>query len=316
MKGVKINVIILGIAIFAMPLYIVSAQNPNSTCIEIQTNLNIGNGGTRKSSIILLQNFLRSQGHLNSESTGYFGPATFNAVKAFQKTRGLQAVGNVGPQTRAEIKKVSCVVAVAPVQNPAPVVKPVTQLSQVVSVIAKADLPYSADNFSEWQRNWGVTSKTETGSLLLKSADDETSVQVSLPRSKDWTDYKYSVNVTVTNGNIMLVGRKVDDKNLIICAFSGNNVQIQQRLNDKLTVLESVTIPEMSSSVYFQRNLSVSMRVRGDTVGCSLVGGEDNVTYKGIDNKLLKGGIGIQSWYAAPGGAKIELKNVSVEKLD
>jgi peptidoglycan hydrolase-like protein with peptidoglycan-binding domain len=302
---------IIAITVFLVPF--AYAQGATTVCADIQTSLNLGSGNSKKAEVVKLQNFLRTQGYLNSESTGYFGQATFNAVKAFQKAKGLQVVGNVGPQTRAEIKKVSCVVATnSPVQNTAPTVKPAQQVAQAVSVIAKADLPYSADNFSEWQKAWGVVTKSETGSLLLKSSGSETSVQATLPKSKDWTDYKYTANVTVTNGNIMLVARKVDDKNLLICAFSGNNVQIQQRLNDKVTVLKSVTISEMSSSVYFQKNLSVSMRVKGDTVGCSLVGSEDNVSYTGIDKKLSKGGIGIQSWYAAPGSAKIELKNVSV----
>lgn len=292
------------------------AQGATTACTDIQASLNLGSGNSKKVEVIKLQDFLRTQGHLNSESTGYFGQATFNAVKAFQKAKGLQAVGNVGPQTRAEIKKASCSVAVVPTQNSTPVVKPVTQVAQAVNVVAKSDLPYNADNFSDWQRSWGVITKTETGSLLLKSSEGETSVQATLPRSKDWADYKYTVNATVTNGNIMLVSRKVDDKNLLVCAFSGNNVQIQQRLNDKVTILKSVTISEMSSSAYFQKNISVSMRVKGDTVGCSLIGGEDNVTYTGVDKKLLKGAIGVQSWYAAPGSAKIEMIKVSVEKAD
>ncbi len=58
------------------------------------------------------------------------------------------------------------------------------------------------------------------------------------------------------------------------------------------------------------------MKVKGDTVGCSLVGSEDNVSYTGIDKKLSKGGIGIQSWYSAPGSAKLELKKVSVEAVN
>lgn len=305
-KNISIKLAV--VAILLVPFYVNGAT---AVCTDIQTTLNLGSGSSKKAEIIKLQNFLKSQGYFSAESSGYFGPATFSAVKAFQKSRGLDAVGNVGPQTRAEIKKVSCTIAVA-----TPVVKPTNQVAQVVAPVVKTDLPYYAENFSDWQKNWGVLTKTETGSILLRSSDTETSFHATLPKSKDWTDYKYTASVSVNNGNVMLIGRKVDDKNLLICAFSGNNVQIQQRLNDKVTTLNSVTIPEMSNSVYFQKSLTVSMRVKGDTVGCSLVGGEDNVSYTGVDKKLSKGMIGIQSWYAAPGSAKLELKKVSVEAVN
>lgn len=303
--------------VFVLPFYTLKAQTPNPVCLELQSTLNLGSGGSKKAEVIKLQNFLRERGYLNSESTGYFGVMTFNAVKDFQRARGLQTVGNVGPQTRAEIKKTSCVVAVVtPAQNTTPVVKPSTQVAQVIAGVVKNDFPYLVENFSEWQKSWGTIKINPSGSMLMRSAEGETSVQAVLPKSNDWTDYRYTASVIVSNGNIMLVGRKLDDKNLLICAFSGNNVQIQQRIDDKIEVLDSVTIPEMASGAYFQKSLTVSMRVKGDTAGCSLLGSEDNVTYKGIDKKLIKGGIGIQSWYEAPGSAKIEVTRVTVEKVD
>jgi Putative peptidoglycan binding domain len=56
---------------------------------------------SRGSDVSLLQDILRSKGYLNSLSTGYFGIATFKAVKAFQKEyMHIVPTGYVGTKTR------------------------------------------------------------------------------------------------------------------------------------------------------------------------------------------------------------------------
>jgi peptidoglycan hydrolase-like protein with peptidoglycan-binding domain len=52
-----------------------------------------------------LQKRLLTEGFFSSEISDYFGPATEQAVKAYQKTNGLSSLGNVGPGTRAALNK-------------------------------------------------------------------------------------------------------------------------------------------------------------------------------------------------------------------
>jgi hypothetical protein len=52
-----------------------------------------------------LQKKLISLGFLKSEPTGYFGALTKKAVQDFQKAKGLEQVGFVGPGTRAALNK-------------------------------------------------------------------------------------------------------------------------------------------------------------------------------------------------------------------
>jgi peptidoglycan hydrolase-like protein with peptidoglycan-binding domain len=56
----------------------------------------------------MLQNFLYSAGYLPAAPNGNFGPATLAAVKRFQATYGISAVGSVGPLTRAALKLKTC----------------------------------------------------------------------------------------------------------------------------------------------------------------------------------------------------------------
>jgi peptidoglycan hydrolase-like protein with peptidoglycan-binding domain len=60
--------------------------------------------GTRGDDVISLQEFLRSEGYLSANSTGYFGPATAAAVSRWQASQGISAVGSLGPLSRERIK--------------------------------------------------------------------------------------------------------------------------------------------------------------------------------------------------------------------
>ena len=55
--------------------------------------------GESNANVTAIQNILISKGYLKSSASGHFGPATFAAVKAFQKDNGLSSVGTVGPKT-------------------------------------------------------------------------------------------------------------------------------------------------------------------------------------------------------------------------
>lgn len=58
--------------------------------------------------VTLLQDFLEDQGLLKSPSRGFFGSATFTAVKQFQRGSDLTPTGYVGSLTRAKINEISC----------------------------------------------------------------------------------------------------------------------------------------------------------------------------------------------------------------
>lgn len=60
---------------------------------------------SRGADVVLLQQFLKEQGHFTfPRNTGYFGPYTFAAVKKFQKANNLPETGIVDAATRARIE--------------------------------------------------------------------------------------------------------------------------------------------------------------------------------------------------------------------
>src|SRR3989344_4729257 len=68
--------------------------------INFTRNLTIGSRGT---DVTELQELLRGQGLLNAEPTGYFGTLTKEAVRDFQRTRGISDTGYVGTLTRGAL---------------------------------------------------------------------------------------------------------------------------------------------------------------------------------------------------------------------
>lgn len=83
-----------------------SVSASTSTSLDLTRPLYIGESGDDVSA---LQDFLIEKGYLVMPSgiaKGYFGQLTEAAVKVFQKEVGIEAIGTVGSQTSAAIKKI------------------------------------------------------------------------------------------------------------------------------------------------------------------------------------------------------------------
>ncbi len=74
------------------------AAVPASAAAAFLSNLSVGSSG---SDVTELQAILKQQGFFSGAPTGYFGVQTEAAVKAFQRAHSIDAVGAVGPSTRA-----------------------------------------------------------------------------------------------------------------------------------------------------------------------------------------------------------------------
>jgi hypothetical protein len=81
-----------------------------STCVSLTSDAlrYRSSDATTNGEVSVLQDFLVATSVLKSQVTGYFGLATFSAVKQFQKRTGLNPTGYVGPLTKAKIKDISC----------------------------------------------------------------------------------------------------------------------------------------------------------------------------------------------------------------
>lgn len=79
------------------------------TCTDLERTLYYGqrDRGT-EGEVSELQAFLRAEGHLKSQATGFFGFSTLRAVRAFQADHDIRASGIVDAATRAEIEEISC----------------------------------------------------------------------------------------------------------------------------------------------------------------------------------------------------------------
>lgn len=60
--------------------------------------------GTRGNDVVLLQEFLRDEGVLAADATGYFGSITAQALARWQASQGVDAAAVAGPLTRQRIR--------------------------------------------------------------------------------------------------------------------------------------------------------------------------------------------------------------------
>lgn len=81
-----------------------SGSSWSKTPFNISKTLQRGN---QSAEVTVLQDMLRSLNFLpaSQESTGYFGPMTETAVISFQKSRGIEPIGIVGPKTRKALNE-------------------------------------------------------------------------------------------------------------------------------------------------------------------------------------------------------------------
>ncbi len=70
-------------------------------CTMLSRNLTRGQSGE---DVRGLQEFLSTEGFLNTSATGYFGPATASAVAQWQAKNNISALGSFGPISRERIK--------------------------------------------------------------------------------------------------------------------------------------------------------------------------------------------------------------------
>ncbi|MGB8816075.1 MAG: peptidoglycan-binding domain-containing protein [Minisyncoccia bacterium] len=83
----------------------ISVPSTKSTCLSLQSDHRYG---SKNSEISSIQDFLRTNNYLNSESTSFFGILTLGAIKKFQLANKISPTGFVGPITRAKIKSLTC----------------------------------------------------------------------------------------------------------------------------------------------------------------------------------------------------------------
>ncbi len=85
------------------------SNNPTVPTVVTSTNFmftsNLGYG-MRSADVVQLQNRLKMAGYFTyPTSTGYFGPITRAAVKAYQTANGIPSTGFVGVLTRGALNK-------------------------------------------------------------------------------------------------------------------------------------------------------------------------------------------------------------------
>ena len=86
-----------------------NSNTSNNTCYSFSYDMRKGSRDSNTNSeVTKLQEALIQLGYLSQDPSGYFGTATYNAVKSFQSAKGLLSSGFVGTYTRAVLQSATC----------------------------------------------------------------------------------------------------------------------------------------------------------------------------------------------------------------
>ena len=153
-----------------------------STCANLTVSLRYGD---QSKDVTILQDYLNSNGYLKVTPTGFFGRATFDAVKAFQAANDISTSGFVGPITRAKIQVLDCAsVASSSTASPS---SPVAMCDYTVAPVGCRYIQgpnYVAKTGCGMKLSCGTVSVTNTSTGITGTTVTQTSP--SCPTGSSW----------------------------------------------------------------------------------------------------------------------------------
>lgn len=184
------------------------------------------------------------------------------------------------------------------------------RLLQIMQNGMPKDLPY-ADDFgidAGWIVSWGGL-EIGFGKLTLTAEDQSTSASTILDGSFLWNEYELTVSANWHDNYALLLGDAEDGRTYRACAFFEGGVRIQEVADGKTNTLAVRRDP----NIQYGNSRQLGMRVEDGSISCFWYGQR----VVGIDNLAPKiGGIGVQTWDELEGTARLELTNLSAQKID
>lgn len=174
------------------------------TCIDIAKNLN---KWEESPSVLSLQKFLVSKGLLKATPNGYFGNATFSAVKSYQKSANILQTGTVGISTRASIKKETC--------NNTSTVAPIVQNNiKTNTIVATSTIKSTATSTSVATPS--INKATTTTVYKTPTVSRLSNVTFFIGGTRDWDVYLYGTNFSTSTTNSIYFKSKNTGKKYLI----------------------------------------------------------------------------------------------------
>ncbi|NUQ57301.1 MAG: polysaccharide deacetylase family protein [Candidatus Paceibacter sp.] len=173
-------------------------------------------------------------------------------------------------------------------------------------------LPYEEkfSNENQWKRTWGQV-ELNGGTIELGSREDTSGSFVFLDGSYPWTNYIFNTAIDWKKGtHVSLAARFKDEDNYAACAFSDDNLRIEQKIAGKTrNIVDKKNIYDIP-----KENVRLGISVIGDTVRCYVNGNEVAYAYY-LSPLLANGGIGLKTWDRELGNSLIYVKDIKVEEV-
>jgi len=189
----------------------------------------------------------------------------------------------------------------------------VENLLEILKISGEKSLPFN-DNFSEfngWFSNDGV-SEMGNGSLTLKSAPESTGSSLFLDGTYLWKNYSLKTKMDWLKGkSLSIIVRFRDYSNYVSCNFSNRYVQIVETNDGRSVVLNEAETENLPG----RNDLELGVKVKNNSLEC-LSGNSSLVYSENLSPSLDHGGIAFKSWDPVINNAEINIKEVTVDKIN
>lgn len=205
-----------------------------------------------------LQAFLRAEGHLKSQVSGFFGFSTLRAVRDFQSDHDIRASGIVDAATRAEIEAVSCDASVEDLS--------IIGIDAPTALMAGEEGTWTVDVESESEGNlrYSVVWGDEGAQRMMLASEDAAQSSASFTHTYEDAG-TYTPEFTVTDEE----GRTVTKAAATVTVSVEADVHIGALSTTSGQVDDSVTITGTGftddSVVYVGGTLATDVTVNSDT---------------------------------------------------
>lgn len=103
--AISLSVIVVVLASFLVAVSPIYADSYSEFCAAFTRELEVGDEGE---DVKRLQSVLQSEGFGSLPATGFYGPLTAEAVRKFQRSKGILPTGNIGPITFSSMRIAWC----------------------------------------------------------------------------------------------------------------------------------------------------------------------------------------------------------------
>lgn len=197
-------------------------------------------------------------------------------------------------------------------------VPPDINLNDFMNMIKNGEaksLPYNDDFHKDngWEKQWGLVEISPNNGLIVGSLQNSTVGGTILDGTSDWKNYLLKTSLILEKGSSLTIDVRYQDRNNhLSIAFMENWAELRETIDGKTKILDEAKI---NSKKFFSQQREIESQVDMNSIKITS-NGKMLLESSKVNDKLISGGIGFETWDKTMGNSKVTVKSIEVEKIE